>query len=135
MGITRQNLSRVHKPAGERTLLWFWRLDFNTFLNKTTLEIRVIILYKNNADEEEQSDKHVLRVNTSVEVVIIGSQGNCAWGRISGLSQGQCLSRGFKQQIIGEHMHTETYQKDIGRAHELAPQCVWTYSVSVWSPH
>lgn len=84
----------------------------------------MITLYKNNANEEDQSDTGVLCVNASVEVVIIGSQGNCTRRRISELSQGQCLSRGFErqlQQIIGGHMHTETYQKDIGHAHELAP--------------
>lgn len=78
---------------------------------------------------DEESDPGVLRVDASVEVVIVCSQGNCTWRRIPGLSQGQCLCRGFdKQQLIGGHMHPETYQKDTGHAHELAPQCVWTYS-------
>lgn len=38
---------------------------------------------------------------------------------------------GFKkrlQQIIDGHIQAQTYQKYIGRAHELAPQCAWTCS-------
>lgn len=32
------------------------------------------------------------------------------------------------KEIIGGCMHTQTYQRDTGHAHELAPQCAQTYS-------
>ncbi len=51
------------------------------------------------------------------------------------------VRRIWKKKIIDGPIHAQTHQKDIGHAHELAPQCAWTYSLaecwdgSVWSPH
>lgn len=79
----------------------------------------------------EQSYAGVLHVDASVKAVIYCLQANCKWRQIPGRSQGQFLRRGFEkqlQQIMDEHLHSQTYQKDTGCAHELAPQCAWTYS-------
>lgn len=58
--------------------------------------------------------------------------GNSVHRLIPGSSQGQCLWRGLrkKQQPSFDRLHVNSKKMhvDIRRAHELAPQCAWTYS-------
>lgn len=88
----------------------------------------MIKLYKNYGSEVDGSFAGVLHVDTIV--VIYCLQANCTWTQIPQWSQGQFLWGYEKQlqQIIDGHIRTQTYQKDSGYAHELAPQCAWTYS-------
>lgn len=69
----------------------------------------------------EQAPTKTPRMMLLAEVVVICSQGNHTWRPIPGLNQGQ---------RIGLLVNTLTLklQKDIGHAHQLAPQCLWTYS-------
>lgn len=102
-----------------------------TYKCKRSVETRMITPSRNNGHEVDRPSAGVPHVDASVEAVICCSQANCTWRQIPRWSQGQYLCEGFEkqlQQIIHGHIHAQTYHKDIGHAHELAPQCAWTYS-------